>query len=541
MKCLVLLIFLVCTELVSAQTTYFWRNDQNPANNASWQNTSPILFWNTTSNFAEIPPGGEIIAFDGNVGTTMTNNLNATNRYRFEFFPNNAASRTINGTTPNRFYDFSNAIPAIYNNSAVLQTINFPIEIGSLSTITNPAYGFEINAFNGDFNVGSSISAENATGQKVLVLMTYDNGNEGSGSIVVSGAITNGAGSVALLKRDANTATLTNSGNTYSGPTTINAGNLRLNPDANSSMSSEFRLNGGNLSTQGIGAGIDISTSGNLLLQANSTIHLASVKHTLSFSNSSAASWTSGATLTIEGWEGTGGLPGTAGQIFIGNSDAGLSTSQLAQITFPGFVNGAMLLESGELVPVPNNLPVEFLGMSASCNSNGSIKILWETASECMASHFVVQRSMDGENWSSLGRVEASGNSISRVSYSFLDETPNRSSLSYYRLVQYDFDGGSETFGPVSSWCDMDKRTFTLYPNPIEEAAQIAFFWQEAQTQLNLAFFDLAGNKVSSSKIVANPGNNLVRVDFKDIAKGQYVLVLSSESALIERFLISKK
>ncbi len=207
-----------------AQTTYFWRNDQNPPNNASWQNTSPIYFWNTSGGFAQIPPGGEILAFDGNVGTTMTNNLSAINRYRLEFFATNAASRTINGSTANTFFDFSNSIPAIYNNSGVAHTINFPILIGNTSTGTNPAYGFEINAFNGDFNVGSSISAGNATGQKVLVLMSNDSGNGGSGSIVVSGAITNGSGSLALLKRDNNTVTLTNTGNTYTGPTTINAG-----------------------------------------------------------------------------------------------------------------------------------------------------------------------------------------------------------------------------------------------------------------------------------------------------------------------------
>ena len=63
---------------VSAQTTYSWRNDQTPANNASWLSTSPYYFWNGTTG--AVPPGGEILYFDGAAGTTMTNNLSATNR-----------------------------------------------------------------------------------------------------------------------------------------------------------------------------------------------------------------------------------------------------------------------------------------------------------------------------------------------------------------------------------------------------------------------------------------------------------------------------
>lgn len=524
-----------------AQTTYFWRNDQNPGNNASWQSNSPVYFWNTTSNSAQIPPGNEILAFDGNAGTTMTNNLNATSRYRFEFFATNAASRTINGSTANTFFDFGGAIPAIYNNSGVQHTINFPILIGNTSTNTNPAYGFEINSFNGNFVVGSSISAGNSTGQKVLVLMSNDNGNGGSSSIVVSGAITNGSGSVALLKRDNNMATLTNTGNTYTGPTTINAGTLRLNPSGNTSMSTEFRLNGGALSTQNIATDVNITTSGNLVLQSTSTIELSSERHSINFSNSSAASWNSGASLTISGWQGTEGVSGTAAQIFIGNNDSSLSAAQIAQISFSGFANGAMLLSTGELVPAPADLPVEFQGMSALCNPSGSVSISWSTASECNSSHFDVERSMDGSFWYHIGSLEAAGNCGLGRNYAFKDDNPNRIGTNYYRLIQYDFDGRFEIFGPIASICNNSEKSFTIHPNPTADNAHISFFWEDNSREMTLLLRDATGRIIWSQDYVSQLGSNMIFIPLSEVAAGFYHLSIVSKNDSIEQIRILKQ
>jgi autotransporter-associated beta strand protein len=534
MKRMLVLVQLLFVSITFSQTTYFWRNDQNPGNNASWENNSPIYFWNIAGNFAAIPPGGEIIAFDGNQGLTMTNNLNATNRYRFEFFPNNAASRTINGTTPNIFFDFSNIIPAIYNSSEVQHTINFPILIGNVSSQTNPAYGFEINAFSGDFVVGSDIAPENSTGQKVLVLMANDQNNGGFGSIVCSGNITDGVGSLALLKKDENTATITGVNNTYTGNTTINAGTLRFNPSGNTTMNSSFVLNGGTLSTTGIAGGRSISTSGTLQLNANATIDLSSDKHDINFANSSATSWNSTAALTINNWQGTAGTSGTGGQIFIGTNDTGLSGTQISQITFSGFTNGAMLLTTGELVPAPNNLPVEFLGMSAGCLSDGTVSLHWETASECNASHFVIERSMNGLHWDYVAALDAIGNSILRQSYTFVDDKPIRTSLSYYRLVQYDFDGKNETFGPISNWCENGKNDFVCFPNPAQNLVHISFSWDRTQTDILLTVYDLNGKEIKQSSHTALPGNNLIATSISNFEQGMYRFVLRSGSDVLQ-------
>ena len=62
-------------------------------------------------------------------------------------------------------------------------------------------------------------------------------------------------------------------------------------------------------------------------------------------------SWTAGKKLTVYNWTGVSGSSGTAGRIFVGTDATGLTAAQLGQITFSGFLPGAAILSTGEIVP----------------------------------------------------------------------------------------------------------------------------------------------------------------------------------------------
>jgi autotransporter-associated beta strand protein len=163
------------------------------------------------------------------------------------------------------------------------------------------------------------------------------------------------SGTGGLTKTGTGTLTLTNTSHTYTGATTITNGELRLNPTANATFASQVVLNGGTLATTGIASSTNFTSSSTLDLNANSTINLGSNVHTLTFANSSGVPW-AGTLLTINGWTGTGGSPGTAGRIFFGNDNTSLTAAQLAKISFTGYPGTPILLPTGELVPsVPPN------------------------------------------------------------------------------------------------------------------------------------------------------------------------------------------
>ncbi len=87
-------------------------------------------------------------------------------------------------------------------------------------------------------------------------------------------------------------------------------------------------------------------------------------------------------------------------------------------------------------------LPVEFDDFSGSITSEGNL-LTWNTLSEKDASHYILERRQDNSNWIGLGRVDAVGNSSTNSNYHFVDRNPNRG-MNYYRLLQFDIDGGSD-------------------------------------------------------------------------------------------------
>jgi hypothetical protein len=93
-------------------------------------------------------------------------------------------------------------------------------------------------------------------------------------------------------------------------------------------------------------------------------------------------------------------------------------------------------------------LPVELLYFEG--RSYGSYnKLSWATASETNSSHFILDRSVDFDTWHTVGRIDAMGNSSQLVGYYFNDYTITNN-ITYYRLTQYDFDGGFEIFNIIA-------------------------------------------------------------------------------------------
>lgn len=92
-------------------------------------------------------------------------------------------------------------------------------------------------------------------------------------------------------------------------------------------------------------------------------------------------------------------------------------------------------------------LPVELMSFEGEIK-DGSNVLSWTTASENNSSHYDVEWSRDGFSWSTIGSEQAAGNSTSFLEYYFVEENPLLIN-NYYRLVQYDFDGQFEVFGPI--------------------------------------------------------------------------------------------
>ncbi|MDX2278176.1 MAG: autotransporter-associated beta strand repeat-containing protein [Saprospiraceae bacterium] len=369
---------------------------------------------------------------------------------------------------------------------------------------------FNLNNFNQTIG---SLAGGGASGGNVTL---------GSGTLTVGDASSTTYGGVisgtgGILKQGSGTLTLSRS-NTYSGNTTINAGTLEIGAN-NVLPTVPFILAGGTLST-GSGAGFS-ETVGTLQLTASSTIALGSGVHTLTFANSSGTTWTAGQTLTITGWTSS------AGKIMVGAG--GLSTAQLAQVSFTGYA-GTGAISNGELVPA-SSLPIKLISFNAT-RQNNQAQLTFSTATEENNNFFAIERSGNGTDFRTIGKVNGAGTTTSIQNYSFTDETP-LSSINYYRLKQVDFDG-QFTYSPVVNVVFDNKAGIRLAPTPVQDQLRVELdemFQEDAQWQL----YDFAGRLVQTGVLSAE--NMVFNVEVGSLTPGNYVIrVVSGQTTLTKQF-----
>jgi len=109
-------------------------------------------------------------------------------------------------------------------------------------------------------------------------------------------------------------------------------------------------------------------------------------------------------------------------------------------------------------------LPVEIVEFEAERNES-EVFLSWSTVSEINNDYFIVERSIDGLNWSSFDFVDGHGNSQELIHYSSIDRNLS-TAVNYYRIKQFDFDGKMSYSSIVSANPD-GKTIIQLFPNPV--------------------------------------------------------------------------
>jgi hypothetical protein len=177
-------------------------------------------------------------------------------------------------------------------------------------------------------------------------------------------------------------------------------------------------------------------------------------------------------------------------------------------------------------------LPVKMTVFLGECYDD-YVSLFWQTASEQNCSHFDIERSSNGLDWSVLGDMEGNGNSTSLKNYEWKDEYPSRGSITYYRLRQVDFDGEEELFGPISLTCDgkSDELRLEVFPNPTVTNATLLFSWNKGACTGLVKVFDASGKIVQYRPITVLNGTNAISININNQPSGIYFIDLEINDA----------
>lgn len=129
---------------------------------------------------------------------------------------------------------------------------------------------------------------------------------------------------------------------------------------------------------------------------------------------------------------------------------------------------------------------------------DNAVRLQWTTETEENASHFIVQQSADGVNFTTLTRINATGNSQIPVHYAVEDKFPF-AGKNYYRLQMVDIDGRIEYSSILSISVTAPVSAARLINNPVSDKMIVLF---SAGTKSNWRIINVSGQVVASGVAV---------------------------------------
>jgi hypothetical protein len=168
-------------------------------------------------------------------------------------------------------------------------------------------------------------------------------------------------------------------------------------------------------------------------------------------------------------------------------------------------------------------LPIELSNFEAKCGRNTNY-LNWTTEFESNNDFFIVERSLDGIEFNSVGMLDASGDSDETRHYSFNDNLNGmKYPVLYYRLRQQDFNATVSYSRTIALSCSHTAENINIYPNPAN----------------NLINIEISGAKADKIKILSvngqlllekNYGTNNFEIDLSDFSDGNYIIQILGNS-----------
>lgn len=179
-------------------------------------------------------------------------------------------------------------------------------------------------------------------------------------------------------------------------------------------------------------------------------------------------------------------------------------------------------------------LPVRGMSLRAH-NEGSSVELSWSTVQEINTDRFVVEKSADGVNWSTVTSVKAAGNSNSRKEYAAADQAPF-SPMCFYRVVAIDFDGKKTYSNSVVVKPSAMVGQLTAYPNPFAASINVKVDVSEARSA-SLRIFSISGRAIRQMPWQLKKGTNTnVIADLQNVSAGLYFVdVVDQYGAVLYR------
>ncbi|GEO11026.1 ELWxxDGT repeat protein [Segetibacter aerophilus] len=175
-------------------------------------------------------------------------------------------------------------------------------------------------------------------------------------------------------------------------------------------------------------------------------------------------------------------------------------------------------------------LPITLLNFAATVESSNLVNLHWSTTNEINSSHFIIERSADGNKFTDIGHVNATGNSTIKQDYSYSDRQSSTlsSPLLYYRLTLVDRDGSQVPSKVLLVRLQGSAVQFTFSPNPVKQQLNVTVEPGGAKN-VSLRIIDAGGKQVYQQNIAGGANVYQQYIDVAGLQKGVYYIQLITD------------
>jgi hypothetical protein len=201
--------------------------------------------------------------------------------------------------------------------------------------------------------------------------------------------------------------------------------------------------------------------------------------------------------------------------VFTSDNDA---SSFKYEIDSGMYIDNLKLIKSNTALIV---LPVNFTSFNGSLQGDGSVKLNWTAVVDQEHDYFVVERSSDGVNYTSLGYGPQT------APYYFIDQNPNEGN-NYYRIRQVDKDG-SFAYSTVINVPLSKPVTISIFPNPVSDILNLKLTNKKTD-HLKIDISDVQGRTIYTRTALVNQNTLELNVDMRMFKPQVYILKVTNSN-----------
>ena len=186
----------------------------------------------------------------------------------------------------------------------------------------------------------------------------------------------------------------------------------------------------------------------------------------------------------------------------------------------------------------PVALPVTLTSVKAY-QKNAGVQVEWTTQQESNMDRYEVERSQDGQQFTSIGSVKAKGNSNVVLNYSFFDANPF-SGVNFYRIRSVDINGKASYSVIVTvNISGGSGSRVTVYPNPVHNNTLILQLSNLEKGSYTISLTNKLGQQILS-KVIDHPGGSATQsIDLsKTMSAGAYQVRITGNGISITQQVI---